>query len=957
MQALDPSAPIAPSQRLRLDLVQQQLWRNGRPVALRPKAWQALTFLAQRPGELVRSDELLDALWPGQDVSAKTMANLIGELRIALGDEQAPPQLLQTVHRRGYRLQPLPGAAGDAAAPTPAVASVVAAAPVPLQPRLVGRQAELARLHQLLGQAGGGQRQLVLLAGDAGVGKTALLDQFAAGLADTAVLACRGACLEQRSEHEPFAPVLGLLSELCSGALAGQAGAALRRCAPTWLAQLPWLVQPHEIEGLRTNLAGMGTGRMLREFGALLHALCSHTPLVLLFEDLQWADPATIDLLLALAADRTPARVMVVASYQPALARLGGHPVADLAARLTSQGQATLLALQPLDTAEVGQVIAGRFGNPALAGVLQHWAQRQSSGNPLYLHAALNHLVACGALVWQQDSWQLQALPCAETLAGPVRPLISAGFARLAPATRSLLEAASVVGMQVAVPLLAAALEQDPAEVEQACNLLARQGQYLLSGAVAHWPDGSSAGTYSFSHDIYRRALYDGLAPAQRQALHRRVALRLEAGWAGHLAPVAGQLAAAYSRAAMPEATARVLEMTAHLSAQRFAWGEAIAALQGCLEQLDQMPDAAEHASIQLRVNLMLANISLNHQGLGGPLALPAFERACSIARRSGAVHELIRAQLGATIAHAACFRPQQALQLGLDTVALAEAHAPMLLMAAHHYTGMAQAINGDLPAARHHQTLALGLQPEPLGPLSIELRSSVKLHLGITLCHMGEVERGLDLIDAGLARARRHSTPADLLHKLFWAGDACRMVADARAGALLQEVVEQAETFDLPGLRSAALIRLACLPPRDARDADQIERLFQEHARSGDAQAVLVVGISLAEAHLTQGRPGAARAAWARARAVVPAGALFDCDLLRLQAKLLDAEQAPADDVAASFRAGIEVARRQQAHLQGRRCAAAWSRWLQRQGRPHEAAVMQAEAPALAGFSPDAAG
>lgn len=949
MQVLDPKAPVLLSPRVRVDLSQQQLWRDGRPVALRPKAWQALDYLARRPGALVSGPALLDALWPNQDVSAKTMANLVSELRIALGDDQSPPQLLQTVHRRGYRLQAMP------AIDTPLPAAPAAPRmPAELHPHLVGRQDELMRLQGLLARADGGQRQLALVAGDPGVGKTALLDHFAAGLADTATVACRGACLEQRTEHEPFAPVLGLLADLCSGPLAGQASAALRRCAPTWLAQLPWLVEAHELDTLRSGLAGMGIGRMLREFGALLQALCSHTPLVLLIEDLHWADPATIDLLHLLAADRTPARLLLLASFQPGLARQSGHPVADLADRLPAKGQATALTLSPLDAAEVGRFIAGRFGDPALASRLQPWAERQSMGNPLYLQAALSHLVDTGALTWAQGRWQLQALPCADTLAVPLRPLLAAGFARLAPATQALLEAASVVGMQVPVPLLAAALDQAPEQVEQDCNTLARQGQFLRVGSVAHWPDGSSAGTYSFTHDVYRRALYDGLAPAQRQALHRRVAQRLEAGWAGRLAPVAGQLAAAYARAAMPEATARVLEMTAHLSAQRFAYGETIAALQACLQQLDLTPDSPERDAIALRVNLMLGNIGLNHQGLGGPVVLPAFEQACGIARRSGAVRELVRAQLGATIVHTACFRPQPALQLALDTVALAEAHQPTLAMVAHHYAGLASALTGDLATARRHQAHALTLQPDPLVPLYTNVPAGVRLHLGRLLCLMGEIEPGLAMLQAALDHARQVSTPGDLMQKLYWAGDTCRLLGDACAQALLQEVVDKAETFDLPGLGGAGLVSLSCLPPRAQRDTSLIERLFAAHTRPGDAQAALTVGIALAEAHLAQGRPVAARAAWAQARAVTPPGALFEPDLLRLQAELLDGELAPTDQVQASFRAGLDVARRQQARLQGRRCVQAWSRWLVRQGRRREAAAVLADAPVVAGLRPD---
>ena len=932
--------------RVRIDVAHQRLWRDGAPVRLRPKAWQVLAWLLQRPGELATTDALLDGLWPGQDVSPKTLANLVSELRAALGDDGLPPQFLQTVHRRGYRLllQAVPGrpAATDgtpSAAPTTAVTgdrplTGADATAQPLQrgadaaaaqPVWVGRGAELVRLELLLGRALDGQRQLALVAGDPGVGKTALLDRFIALAGRTRAVAARGACLEQTSAREPFAPVLALLADLCSGPLAGQTSAALRRCAPTWLVQLPWLVPPHELPELRKGLAGMGLGRMLREFGALLQALTSHTPLLLVIEDLHWADPATIDLLQQLASARSPASVLLLASYQPALAAQTGHPVVGLATRLAAQGQAAALALAPLDAGEVAAWIAGRFGDPALAEALGAWARQQSTGIPLYLDAALNHLVDTGHLACRQDRWQLVEPPVHEALAEPLRRLIAARFARLPADALQVLEAASVVGMQVPAQLLAAALDRDLAAVEQACSALAQRGEFVQADTPVHWPDGSQGGVLRFTHDIYRRALYEGLAPGLRQLLHRRVAERLEAGWAGsevQLAQVAGQLAGAYAEAGMPEATARVLEVTAQVAAQRLAYGATIDALQACLRQLALMPASPARHATEIRVQLMLGNISLNHHGLTDPRTLPAFERAMHLARRTGALREQIRAQLGATVVHVAAFRPEAAQALAHDTVALAEAGQPTLAAVAHHYAGFCEALLGHLAQARQHHEQALRLTPDPVVPLYTDVPSGVQVHLGRVLCWMGLVDEGLASIDAGLMRSRAVSVPADLVQKLYWAADTCRLLGLDRAEDMLAETAEKAELFDLPGLRAAARMGLACTPAPAARDTDRIEALAHDYCRPGDHQALLMTSLALTEAHLTQGRPLAAQAAWARGRAVTPAGALFEPELLRLQGGLVIAQGRPVQEAEACLRAGLALAERQQAHWHAQRCA-----------------------------------
>lgn len=130
----------------RLDRRSQQLWTGTRPVALQPKAWALLMVLLERPGILVSTDELLNALWPQDEVTHKALTNRIAELRKALGDDARAPRLIQTVHRRGYRLlaEVQPGATPHAPSPAPAPAHHTAWAPASLAGRAV-EQAALAR--------------------------------------------------------------------------------------------------------------------------------------------------------------------------------------------------------------------------------------------------------------------------------------------------------------------------------------------------------------------------------------------------------------------------------------------------------------------------------------------------------------------------------------------------------------------------------------------------------------------------------------------------------------------------------------------------------------------------------------------------------------------------------------------------------------------------------------------
>src|SRR6185503_21247268 len=161
-----------------LDEADARLKRDGRPVALAPKAFGVLCALARQPGMLVTKNALLDAVWGHQHVSESVLKTTISQLRAALADDASSPRYIETASRLGYRFIARP-ASPTGTVPVPAGGSspaqgVEEAGAVPI----IGRQAPLTRLHDAWRRAGTGQRQLVWVAGDAGVGKSTLVDAF-----------------------------------------------------------------------------------------------------------------------------------------------------------------------------------------------------------------------------------------------------------------------------------------------------------------------------------------------------------------------------------------------------------------------------------------------------------------------------------------------------------------------------------------------------------------------------------------------------------------------------------------------------------------------------------------------------------------------------------------------------------------------------------------------------------
>src|SRR5262249_3629125 len=207
------------------------------------------------------------------------------------------------------------GAPPAPVAPAAAVPATLAAAPAPL---LVGREGACAQLHGWLAQARQGLRQVGFVTGEAGIGKTTVVDAFVAQVAPAPDLwLARGQCIEHYGAGEAYLPVLDALGQLGRGPDGAQVVAGLEQYAPTWLVPMPALLAADALEAVQRRVLGATPERMLRELTEALEALTTERTLVLVLEDLHWSDAATLALLGALARRRAPARLLVVGTYRP----------------------------------------------------------------------------------------------------------------------------------------------------------------------------------------------------------------------------------------------------------------------------------------------------------------------------------------------------------------------------------------------------------------------------------------------------------------------------------------------------------------------------------------------------------------------------------------------------------------------------------------------------------------
>ena len=597
-----------------LDRRRGQLTNAGAPVPLRPKTWSVLVYLAERPGTLVTREELLDAVWPDVAVTPDTLTKSIGELRIALGDDSRQPRFIETVHRRGFRFldtpQPLAAAAAAVAAPSG-------------DGPFVGRAAELQRLAGCLTAARRGERQMVFVSGQAGVGKTALLETFLRGaaIAQPGTVVATGACITHHGEHEAYLPVLEAVERLARGPEAARVAALLRGRAPSWLAQMPWLAG----EDAPPPPAARPE-RMLREGVALLEGLAGETTVVVVLEDLHWSDPSTVDLLARLAQRREPARLLVLASYRPADVAVHEHPLGNALRMLRGLRRCVDLPLHELSGEAVLAYLDARFPGAALPEGLAAALHHHTDGHPLFLRAVVDHLVARGWILDTAPGWSFAALPSDAAFGVPddARDMIGLQIDSLAPADRRVLEAAGVAGRDASVPLLAAVLDRDEDAVEQSCETLARGERFLRPAGDAVAP------RYDFVHELYRQAIYRETPAARRQRLHRATAAALEARLGNRAAEQAAVLAHHCEHGGDARRAITYLCAAAGTARRRGAPREAGGHLEHALALLPRVPPD-EVRQRELDIRIAMAHVEIERSGAASAALRDVCERALAL--------------------------------------------------------------------------------------------------------------------------------------------------------------------------------------------------------------------------------------------------------------------------------------------------------------------------------------
>ncbi len=801
-----------------------RLSRGHESVRVEPKVMDLMVFLAERPGRVVDRQELVDGVWGGAIVEDGTLTRAVARLRAALGEAKGSATYLETIPKRGYRLVAEVTETELERAGSPEVGAE--------RVLCVGREAELAALEAHLDAARSGEGRVILITGDAGAGKTVLVHELLArALArDPGLVAVVGACNFYNGTGDPFLPFRQVLAQLTGDfegvwpaldigteqgrRLRGVLPAAVRAVRHRGPDLVGTLLEPHNLRrrlehavggpGLMDELAplleratfgvGVGGGHqgdLLEQVSRVLEEVAATQPLVLVLEDLHWADSGTLDLLLHIGRRIARCKILVAVTFRPeevALGRAGErHPaerIVNELRRLYGDIDVRVGSGRPEDfVASLLDSEPNRLDRE-FRRALCEW----SGGHALFTVELLRHLRQTGAVVRAEDGcWEVAAPVQWRELPGRVEGVIAERVGRLPEEERHLLEVGCVEGEEFTAEVVARATGRSLADT---IHPLARElgGRHqLVRPAGERTGAGGTLTRFRFSHFLVQQFLYQQLGAQERRLLHRGVAETLRT-LRGDSPDAAVTLARHFREAGMPGDAIRYLRLAGERAALVSAHGEALGHFDRALELVPQLPESDRSSELELELHvdrLGPLQVSSGVTSTEVESAVAQVEQLCRTAAPSPA---LGRALLVLMCRHGTRGDGPAAERLALQVVTVISEHPDKSLILALqaaatffvHYgrfdeaRSAAEAVVATYDPARHHRlNYLLGWDPAvaSLGNLSW------------CLWYQGLADTARERCASALELAQRLEHPSSLVYAHLFASYLAILVQDWEGG------------------------------------------------------------------------------------------------------------------------------------------------------------------------------
>jgi DNA-binding SARP family transcriptional activator len=743
--------------------------------------------------------------------------------------------------------------------------------PAPAESPLVGREVELAQLRDALQAGFAGQGRLVALIGEAGIGKSRLTTELAVGAGRKGARIIVGRCYESE-QVLPFGPWIDALR---AGRLA-QDAEMLGKLGPTWRAELSRLLP--EIGETPPAATASDPAQLFEAMAQLLERMAPAQPVLLILEDLHWADEMSLRLLAFVGRRLQRWRMLAVVTAREedlSDATVLRHTLDEL----SHGNQLVWLAVAPLSREDT--VVLARTLWPLREAALEARLWRASEGNPFMVVETLR------ALRGGSVSARAAMLPLPER----VRRLIASRIERLGEQSRGLAAVAAVIGRPFDFALLQCAADLGEAEAAEDVEELVRHRVLHGSGEVLE-----------FTHDRIREVIYEQLLPPRRALLHRRVAEALETFHAGEPGSHALALGTHYREGQVWPKAVLYLTQAGTEASRRYAQGDAAVCYEGALSAITELPESRETSeqTIDLRFKLGYSVFSLGQF----ERAKESFREAETIALALGDEHRLGQIQAGMTHLLGSQGDFTGAIEIGRRALTIATSRGDVALEVwtsiglVRVYYAQGEYRRAIECARRVIDTLNDVALDERFVQISVLPSVACRTWLALSLARVGEFAEAL----AWGAEAARIAEGVDARRERIWAGYALGFVHLARGDA------DQA----IPRLEQAvSLCREGHFPIYSAL---VIASLGAAHAMSGSRDAALpLLEQSVAEAQAVKQLFGYPMILLQTAAVQLDAGRLVEADEYASEALELTRRHGGRGDEAWALHLLGEVAARQE--------------------------------------------
>src|SRR5262245_37085320 len=565
---------------------------------------------------------------------------------------------------------------------------------LPPQRHTVGRTKELAVLRDGFASAALGRGLLLCVAGEPGIGKTTLVEDFLSGLAATGptCIVAQGRCSERLSGTEAYLPFLEALESLLHSKDGDAVARTMKAVAPTWYAQVvPLAAEDSSFARVLEQAKAVSQERLKRELGAFLQEASRLRPLLLFVDDLHWADASTVDLLAYVGSKCAALRLLLVLTYRPTDLLLSKHPFVPVKQDLQARGVCREVALELLGRPDIDRYLALEFPEHRFPEEFAAVIHNKTEGNPLFMVDLLRHLRDRQVLAQEQGRWVLaQSLPDLEReLPESVKSMIERKIGQLGEEDRRLLVAASVQGYEFDAAVVSEALALDAAEVEERLEGLERVHAFVRLVREHELPDRALTLRYRFVHVLYQNALYASLRPTRRATLSAAVAQALVGHYGEKNAVVAAELALLWEAARDFTRAIDCFLLAAQHAVRLFAYREAVGLARRGLALVATLPESPERDRQELALQLTVGPpliVTKSGWGTAAPEIESTYLRAYELCRKVGEASQLFSALWGLWMCQLDIPKAQN-LAEQLLTLA-GQARDPGLLLEAYHALG-----------------------------------------------------------------------------------------------------------------------------------------------------------------------------------------------------------------------------------------------------------------------------